>query len=238
MNYLALAQDLRRECRIPGSGPDTVIDQYGEALDLVTWINDAYRAIQQAQAGQWRWLRRQWSFNTVAGTHLYPYSSVTDVDAAAAISRPGKWLLRHIDYSLYPTRYLTSAGAGTAQRMIPSDIDWLRYRYDLGTHANAAPQYIAEDDQRRIVLRSTPDDIYTIRGWYMRGPQELALDDDVPEMPEQYHKLIVYEAMMDYAINDVAQEVLARAELRAADLWDALIRDQLLHDLAWPEPLA
>lgn len=238
MDFLALAQDLRRECRIPGTGPTSVVSQTGEALDLVNWIVDEYRSIQQAYAGQWRWLRRPWTFNTVAGTATYAYSAITDTDAAAVISRRGRWLLTE-DPATQPTIYLTSDGATARKRLACSTIGTLRARYDLVPPANARPQYIAEDDQGRLTLRATPDDIYTIQGWYMRGPQILAADTDVPEMPEEFHKLIVYGAMIDYAYADVSQETMLRAERRSAAMWGELLQSQLLHKFSegW-DPLA
>jgi hypothetical protein len=48
--------------------------------------------------------------------------------------------------------------------------------------------------------------------------QVLALATDTPEMPSDYHMLIVYRAMIDYGYLEVAPEVLNRAEKKAMQL--------------------
>ena len=59
---------------------------------------------------------------------------------------------------------------------------------------------------------ATSEATFTVSGEYFKGPQILAADTDVPEMPSDFHDLIVYYAIEKYGYLEAATEVLARAE--------------------------
>ena len=75
---------------------------------------------------------------------------------------------------------------------------------------------------------------------YWKGLQTLAADADEPEMPADYHMLIVYRALLKYAYNIVAQEILARAGQEGMPLYDALVLNQWhgRFRMRWPRALA
>ena len=66
------------------------------------------------------------------------------------------------------------------------------------------------DPQRNLILGPKPDAAYTITGEYQMSAQVLAADGDTPEMPSDYHQLIVYSAMKKYGGFHSAPEVSAR----------------------------
>ena len=238
MDYLTLCQTLRRECRIPGSGPSTVVDQVGDLADVVAWVSDAYLDIQNDCAGAWRWLRRRFTFQTTANVTGYAYGDVNDEAAATAITRFNAWDIHSRQRA--PSIYLTSAGQATESWLGPVSRTGWASQYDFGTHVAAKPFCIAINDDDSLLLGPKPDDAYTVRGWYFRGPQILAADDDEPEMPAAFHRLIVWRAMRDYGYNDVAQELIDRAVTHYNEMWGQLVAQQLvtLDDVTLAGPLA
>ncbi|NIB43815.1 hypothetical protein HBA55_29705 [Pseudomaricurvus alkylphenolicus] len=108
-------------------------------------------------------------------------------------------------------------------------IDWDAFQqiYRVSNNSTGAPSHITIDPSDNIVLGPTPSDVYVITGEFHRGAQVLAAGGDTPEMPSDYHMLIVYAAMEDLGFYDVAEEVLARSQKKAKRLRRQLKRTQL-----------
>lgn len=221
--YLQLAQDLRRECGIAGSGPAGVTGQTGELARVVEWVAQAYTEIQNKKTN-WRWLRSEFTLSTSSGDDDYLYSDCTDSIASATVSRFRRW---------YPHEfkiYLTSAGVGTERWLHYQPWDAFKRTYKIATQNNGSPSVVSIDPRNHIRLGAKPDGIYTVTGDYQKSAQVLAADADVPEMPEDYHNLIVYYAMWKYAANVAAPEVWQAAKEEARTMFNDLVRDQA------PEP--
>lgn len=62
---------------------------------------------------------------------------------------------------------------------------------------------------------------------YWRTPQMLSGNGDVPRMPTRFHMLIVWRALVHYALYENAPEVLQRARLMSAQLENDLQHSQL-----------
>lgn len=224
MTYLELVQRLHQELRLSGSQPAGVSGLSGQQADLATWISQAYTDIQLDNDGKWKWLRREFTLNTVSGTQRYAYTDCTDVDASAAIARFKEWDLHNEDDP--PKIYLQSSGVSAETWIWPWW--WLDFKrvYRFGTTVSGQPAHIAEDEQNRLWLGPEPNDVYVITGNYWRSPQTLENDGDEPEMPSYYHMAIVYEAMVSYAYNLSAGEALARAQTQGRDMRAKLDIDQ------------
>ena len=227
MNFLQIAKLLAREVDIAGTGPLSVLNQTGEFGNIVEWAREAYVDIQRSRGSRWRWLRREFTFNTTASDGVYAYGDVTDVVASAVINRFDSWDLK--DPYDPPKIYLTASGI-SAQRWL-SPLSWEAfkslYRIGNGNTMTGAPVHISVDDADQIVLGPIPSDTYTITGRYKRGPQVLTTDADIPEMPEHFHKLIVWNAMLDYGYHQASAESLARAQVRGKPLMRQLENRQL-----------
>jgi hypothetical protein len=237
VNTLEIVEALHREAKLPGSAPSTIIDQSGRAADLAAWTIEAWNDIQRERAGQWNWLRRTFTLPLVANTASYAYGAATDVEAAAVISRFRGWDLNPREPVLI---YLTADGQVSERELFPLPWPDFRYRYVRSTHTADYPNTVAVDTNRKLYFGPTPNDAYTVRGNYWRSNQTLALDADEPEMPEDYHMLIVYRAMLKYGYNAIAPDVLARVSKEGTDLYEALVNDQAYsrHSLSVAGPLA
>ena len=73
------------------------------------------------------------------------------------------------------------------------------------------PIHITVDSLDRILVGPIPNDIYTIQGDYWLSGQVLAVDADLPDMPADFHDLVVWYAMEHYGYHQLAPEVIERA---------------------------
>lgn len=207
--FLNLTKSLCRECGISGTGPISVQGQAGELLQVVEWVIQSYIEIQNRT--QWRWLKRPFQFQTTASDGDYAYTDVTDTLEGAPIDRFTGWCLNDDDDP--PKIYKTATGVSDQVWLTWLDLASFRSIHRIGTQTDQRPRHVAVNNQDALLLGPLPDDDYTVTGWYWRGPQVLATNDEVPEMPSQFHQLIVYYAMEHYAYKYVAQEHLERARV-------------------------
>lgn len=223
MDTLALVQELHREGKFPGTAPSTIVGQTGRAADLVAWTIEANNDIQRENDGRWRWLYGNWTLDTTASQAAYAYTAINDVQTAAAIARFRSW---EIDEQLRPLIYLTADGVATQREMSLSDWFNFRYHYLRGTHDAAYPYHIAIGPDNSLNFGPTPDAVYTATGNYWKSNLVLAADADEPEFPADYHMLVVWRAIVKYAYNQVAGEILARAKTEGGPLFDQLKLNQ------------
>ena len=215
MNYLQLVQRLRLECGIPGSGPTTVIGNTGEMSRLCTWINQAWTELQEYRP-DWDWMRKDVSFNTIAGKNKY--SPTTDI----LLSDFGQWKMD--SFRIYPT----SAGISSQILLQPYEYNGFRDSYLLATRQTtlARPIAISEAPDKSLVLGLVPDQEYTVTGEYFVTPVELVLDTDTPLIPIRFHMAIVYKAMMKYGMYEAAAEVFQSSENLLSSMLNRLEQNQ------------
>lgn len=223
MTYLELCAEAARECRVPGTGPTTTAEQTGKLGRIVAWVASEYTEIQNRH--KWRWLRKTFTFNTVADDDSYAYTDVTDVDTGVAIARFSEWRLN--DRNNPPKIYLTASGTGVQTWLTYISWDAFNAIYKIGSQTSSQPVHITVDPDNNIVLGPAPNDVYTVTGDFYRSAQTLSSDSDVPEMPSQFHRLIVYNTMQEYGSFDVSPEVLTRGEVKSRKLMRQLEANQL-----------
>lgn len=233
--FLGLCSDARRECGMSGTGPTAVTGQVGDLERIVNWVKNSWTEVQNRHA-DWLWLRSTFTVNTVSGTDSYAFGVVTDSRLSAVISRFSRWWLYDIDGCPNVKSYLTSAGVSGEKYLLP--LPWASFRdlYKRGTQTNNAPVHVTVDPQRNLILGPKPSGIYTITGEYQMSAQVLAADADTPEMPSQFHQLIVYEAMKKYGGFKSASEVSARGIMEGNKLMRQLENNQR-PECALAEPL-
>lgn len=223
MNFLQLAQEVARESgTVPGEGkPATVVGQTGRLGDIVRWTKQAWVDIQNYRSG-WRWMLAEWEGNTVAAQQRY-----TTVEMGIA-SRFGEW--HHVDNekNSVTSAYLTATGVSDAGRLIYFPFTDFYTNYIARPEpTNGRPRVYSVDSQQRLVLSAIPDADYTLRGLYRKSAQGLAIDADLPEMPERFHSLIVDKALIYLGANDESQVQLPLWDLRFRAQMSELERDQL-----------
>lgn len=225
---LQLCNELAQEAGVSGAAASisAVTGQTGQALRLVNWISRSYTEIQRRH-NHWRWLRSRWTVPTVAGTDTYAYGSCTDSRLTGVITRFARWLPFDDGGAANIKIYLTSSGVSGERWMVNIPWDYFQSIYKRGTQNNGVPVHIAIDPQNQLVVGPKPDAIYTLSGEYMMSAQVLAANGDTPEMPSDFHDLIVYRAMEKYGRFYAAGEVLARGEREGGRLMRQLEMDQL-----------
>jgi hypothetical protein len=239
---LKLCQDAARECGIAGTGPTTTVDQTGELADIIRWLSNYYVELQSQMGGTWRFLEHGFTLPTVADQQAYVYTEATDTTSAAAIDRLGRWYLDPVRHR--PRCYLTSSGVSGEYRLNYISYEEFAELYFVGTPATGQPSHVCVDPQDQILIGPTPDDVYTITGRYFRGPQVLAAnnlladDTEVPELPAQFHQLLVYGAMDKYAGYQSAPEIKTRMRDERRILLGNFRNHQTPRDITLGRPMA
>lgn len=207
--FLQLAKDYAREARFAqlSAAISTTVGQSGRNLEAVEAIKQAYIDIQNRHFN-WRWMERRFTFDTTANDDEYAFGDVTDVATGSAIARFSHWIFD--EYQPFKI-YLTSGGVGTEHDLVALDWDAFQWLYRRGTQNASYPAHYSIDPQDNIVIGPKPDAVYTISGAFQRGPQVLAADDDVPDMPVSYHNLIWAYALEIYGMNHAANNILMKA---------------------------
>jgi hypothetical protein len=77
------------------------------------------------------------------------------------------------------------------------------------------------------MLGPTPDDAYVITGEYYKTIQKLTADGDIPELPSDYHEIIMWKALLLLDEHDEAVAAASFAERNYRNLMRELQRDQL-----------
>jgi hypothetical protein len=215
MNYLALTNALKTKCGVSGSDLTTIVGVTGEPGRLASWINEAYLNIQLVLP-TWNWMRNSFSFQTTTGKYSY---SATD----CGVTDYGFWKIDSL------RRYITSVGVRSEIHVTPMHYDSWRDTYLFGNMrlSYSDPLFVAEGPDMSLNFGMIPGDVgYTIVGEYYKTPSVLAADTDTPSMPDRYHMVIVYRAMMMYGMYEAAPEVVQEGTALYNAMLRRLIRDQ------------
>lgn len=196
MNCLELCQDLAREAGMPAIS--SVLNQSGEALRAVNWINKAYRYIINLNP-TWRFLRTEFLIQVQAGNASYSATSLS-------LTQFGEWKPDSF------RAYAKSVGVADEQ-LVPwmQDYDRFRDKYQLGAlrTMTGRPQIIVEKPDQSLIIWPTPDQEYVMPGEYYKFPGALAANADIPVLPAKFHEAIVWRALMYYGEYEGAGAVVA-----------------------------
>jgi len=222
MNFLSLCQELRSESGIQGTGPTTVVGQTGFHLQIVNWINKAYRDVQNLHPN-WFFMTKDFSFPTIATQREYQNGS--------GVGKTGLTDLK--DWNVTEAGdircYLTSAGVSNEQYM--EYIPWAQYRqaYLYGSRRTQTdrPRFFSIQPNQGLNFYPVPDDVYTIIGEYFQKPDQMTLDADVPNFPEDFHEILVWRGLMLYGAFDAANERYSHGKNEFGRLKRALELNQL-----------
>lgn len=222
MNFLQLVQRTKTEAGLQGAAPVSVASTVGDTAKLAGWVADAWRAIQLESHRNWRWLRATGQGSILAGDMSYTIDEL--LGAAPGATRFDRF--RNNEGAHYRPRAWSASTPETTWALRQLDHDDFVARFLVGVHAPAAPQFWSIAPSGEMLVGPTPDAAYSLRFDYVKSPQELTLDTDVPEMPSQYHMMIVWMALWSFAGYDAAPEVAARAQAQYDELELGLVTSQ------------
>lgn len=221
MNYLELAQKLRRKCRVAGRGPLSVSNQTEEYNRLLDWVNEAWTIVQRKHEQDWLFMRASCTANTVNGQAAYGATEfgVNDI---------GRFALNFATGDTFRV-YSTAQGMASETFMDVIDYDDWRDRFLIGSLRTSymRPDSVAIGPDGKLYLGPIPSGGWTITGDYYRAVSEMVAGSDTPSLPAQYHMAIVYRAMMLYGVSEAAAEVYTDGQNAFDQIMREIERTQL-----------
>ena len=197
MTFLELCQMTAQQSgTIQGVKPTTVVGQVDRLKQVVDFVREAYVDIQNAHR-MWRWLNSRFVGQTVAGQREYAATSFTDERTMTPITRFSQWGFKQDGADAGLSSYLTSTGVAEEGPLRWFDVDNFYETQARGTQTPGKPHIYTVGLDGRLLFSPIPDNVYTIRGKYRKSPQLLMADDDVPEMPADFH-LLIKDAALTY----------------------------------------
>lgn len=215
MNLLELVNRTRSECGISGPALTTVQNLTGEAARVRDWLKTAWIDLQ-ASKEDWNFMRKQVDFTLTADQQFY-------TPAQAGVVDFGNWkrdsfrcstngndyrdeqLMNYMDYTTFRNLYMYANMRTTANR----------------------PAVVTIDPKKSLGFGAIPDRDWQINGEYYRKPVEIAQDTDTPDIPDRFHMILVYRAMMYYGGFEAAPEVYQRGSAEFKRNMNWLEIDQL-----------
>jgi hypothetical protein len=220
MNFLQLAQTVRRESGISGDGPVNVAAQTGMYGKVINWVQQAHEEIQLAE--------HQWRFDWAKTTQT--------LTAGQAVYDPLDWNLQVRQWKRdTPYAYLTANG--------PNSRHWLAFlSYPEMVHlqtndTTGLPVYFTETPDRKLELYPAPQAGVTLVMEYFRKPLVLVNNSDEPRMPSEYHMAIAWRAVMMCCAEI---EDMARFGVAMKNYTEMMMRMRAteLEPMSYPEALA
>ena len=102
------------------------------------------------------------------------------------------------------------------------------HRVGMNERASDKPVYVIILPTNKVRFEPKPDKIYTVEGDYKRSTQTLSDNADEPtSFPDDFHMIIVWQALKYYGFYENAPEVLEEAEVNFDNLLFRLEIEQL-----------
>lgn len=206
-NFLALCQRTHLEIGggpgDPGTNPTATTAQTGKLLNIVTWVNFAYKSIQNSKRF-WRWMIDE---ATGEETISVGDSSVTLLGDNTDFDRLLAYEPNANPYVLF---YQSSIGTTDAQPcyLLP----WAKFNgyYDSGRFSGSSgrPQFCAISPDGTLRFHPKADVVYKLKYQYKKDLQNLSATTDTPLMPGQFHDLIWMLALTYYGKSNEANRVV------------------------------
>lgn len=215
--FLELVRDLARDSGTLAGGvniPSVTVFSNSRADKMISWIRKAWINIQN-ERDDWPWMRREFVAPLTIGKARYNALEL------GIESRFGQWIGDRPDFRTF-SLYDPTIGKEDEGTLREQTYDMWRTRYGRGAPDPNRPTMWAVSPQQEVVFGAVPDKAYVVTGEYRLAPQVLTANEDVPELPQQYHGAIVWEAMKLLGIADespqtassaISEYVLARQNL-------------------------
>lgn len=220
LTFLEAVRRLRQEGRSSGSQatPTDTVGQTGDVKDWCDWIAESWNRIQMEKQG-WRWMFAEVAIPVTSAAQEYSLGDAFPV--AADLARFAHW-------KPYAFKYKVTSEGLVGERPLRHRL-WQQFiETDFGeTQTAQRPSSVTIMPNNALRLRELPTEAGTLTARYYKAPQALVLAADIPEMPPEFHMLLVWDALLDHAVGELAQEQYARAVDRRAALWYQLMNREL-----------
>jgi hypothetical protein len=221
--FLELVKDLaRQDGSITPASITSVVAQTGRPELMVNLVQKAYGNIERWQQ-DWGWLVEEFTAPLVPGHPLYTNLSFN-------LTRWSNWVGDKIEGFQPLSLYDPALGVADEGALDQVSYDWWRQRWGRGDQNSMywdRPIEWAVSPKGELAFGPWPEFAYQIRGQYQKGPQKLVANGDVPEMPERFHDLIVWEASRLLLVHDGAYQESQFPTQEMAALRHELEVDQL-----------
>lgn len=214
--FLSITNDTLIECGVTTSNLSTLVGVTGKTLQVKNWVNRAWGDIQRKHH-DWQWMRKSFSFATVANKRGY-------TPAEAGVTDLGRWMPETF------RSHVTSLGYTTELWLGEWDYKDFRNLYIFGAQRTVAarPVVFAIAPDRSIQVGPLPNATgYTVAGDYYSCASSLVNDADVPGLPAEYADIIMHRAKWYYGVEVGAIEVVQSALSDYARLLEELEGNQL-----------
>ena len=210
MTFLEIVLALAKKAGIPSDTITDVATETGEADRVVDWVRDVWSDIQTLQNGEWKFLHSEYTKSTVASTQDYEFLTADSIQSF------------DLDSFYY---YLTADGSNTRRKLRYVEYKDFKNQYTDFTTENT-PSAITVTPTNSLRLYPIPDAVYTIEADAFSVPQQLAVNADVPIVPSNFHMMIVWKALIDYAGYEEAGAIFSHAAMRFDELYNQLLWQQ------------
>lgn len=214
MNLLQMAQRLHSELLRSTQMPMSIVG--ASELNARSFNRLAYAWTELQNERRWLWMRSTTDVALTIGQQTY---SDTDLD----LTRFGRW--RTEDERYQPYLYIDGS-PNTLWPLCFEHLDRFRQLWVYLDMGNTQPISWSVDEQQRFLVGPAPAAAYKLRAEFWLSPTELTADADEPDMPERFHMVLVWRALIDMAKADAKPEILAMAEDNYAKAHAQLRRDQ------------
>jgi hypothetical protein len=202
MTLVDMVEDARKKAGIRQSTITTISGATGIVADLLMWVQDAWVDLQKESLNWWFRTKIDDTISIIASTDQY---------AMPADLETINWRT----CSIYTTVGVDEASI----RYIPYE-EW-RMRKDLYITAEGRPTLITERPDTKIHVWPFPDQAYTLRYDGVYAIDNMTADADTPGdtisvgtqlLPDQYHEVIVWDAVRRYATQHEDGPTLERSQ--------------------------
>lgn len=208
MQFITMAQEVRKRVGLQGTGPSSVDATGAEGL-MISLVKDTWNDIQNKRE-QWKWMRSSKTSNLSVGVTEY-----TPLTIFGPNNRFKSWYK--------DTLYITK---DSKKHWIPfMEYDAFIYKNINNITNNPVSEFTIRPYDYALII-NPPDQMYVFEIGYKKSNQVLTLATDVPEMPSDYHDLIVYETVARYSLSIGMAHIYQEYTQKAEDLWGDLYREQ------------
>jgi hypothetical protein len=220
LTFLQFAQRLHRESGRSTAAPTAVSGATAQQQRYFDRIADAWRELQTER--EWRWMRGKVDSLLVASQQGYTGTAIL----AASTGTPTRFRRWRMQGNGYMVRIYVDGSKNTLADVPYWDVDDFRPYWIDRTFGPAWPVAWTFDEANDIYFGPAPIAGMRVRAEYWKSPTELAADADVTDMPSEFELVVLWKALQQVAIDDGAQEVLARANANYSAIHFKLLMDQ------------